>query len=626
MGTAQEMNNAGAGAAPALCFKAVSFRYRADGPLVLEGFDLNVRPGEILAVVGGNGSGKSTMARLSNGLLAPEHGEVLVDDISTSDPDRQWDVRSRVGLLFQDPEDQIVGASVEDDVAFGLENLGVPREEMRLRVADVLQAVGLDGEERTEPHLLSGGQKQRLALAGVLVLDPSVLVLDEPTSMLDPAGREEISAFIRGLAERGVAVVLITQHMGEALRADRLLALSGGAAGYVGSPARFFTEGASVAFPVGLPPALALARRVGVGAGVVTEDEVVAALAGALVDARTGACLGGDRRPGLDGTLARDGRPAGDGTLARDRRTGLEGTLAPDATRQPDQPPFAAELHQASVIYNQGTFLQREALRDVEVRIATGAVTAVVGATASGKSTLLQLIAGLVGASSGTVQILGAGRAPAGAVGMVFQRPETQLFKSTVWDDVAVAPRLQGLDGSALEARVEAALLAVGLDPGAFGERMPHGLSVGEQRRVALAGVLSLDPRLLVLDEPGAALDPPAREALMGRLGEWAHTRGRTLVFSSHDMDEVATRADRVIVLHRGRVAAEGATRDVLAHRDLLESVGLRPPLAARVAERLGAEPREGIVDGGTLCAWLEGRGVPPADGGTPVCAEGESS
>lgn len=620
MGTAQEMNNAGAGAAPALCFKAVSFRYRADGPLVLEGLDLDVRPGEILAVVGGNGSGKSTMARMSNGLLAPEHGEVLVDDIPTSDPDRQWDVRSRVGLLFQDPEDQIVGASVEDDVAFGLENLGVPREEMRRRVADVLRAVGLDGEERTEPHLLSGGQKQRLALAGVLVLDPSVLVLDEPTSMLDPAGREEVSAFIRGLAERGVAVVLITQHMGEALRADRLLALSGGAAGYVGSPARFFTEGASMAFPVGLPPVLGLARRVGVSAGVVTEDEVVAALAGALEDARTGACPGGDRRPGPDG------RPGLDGTLARDRRPDADDTLAPNGTRHPDQPPFAVELHKASVIYNQGTFLQREALRDVEARIATGAVTAVVGATASGKSTLLQLIAGLVGASSGTVQILGAHRAPKGAVGMVFQRPETQLFKSTVWDDVAVAPRLQSLDGSALEARVEEALLAVGLDPGAFGERMPHGLSVGEQRRVALAGVLSLDPRLLVLDEPGAALDPPAREALMERLGEWAHTRGRTLVFSSHDMDEVATRADRVIVLHKGRVAADGATRDVLAHRDLLESVGLRAPLAARVAERLGAEPREGIVDGDTLCAWLESRRVPPADGGTPACAEGTSS
>ncbi len=626
MGTAREMNNAGAVAAPALCFKAVSFRYRADGPLVLEGLDLDVRPGEILAVVGGNGSGKSTMARLSNGLLAPEHGEVFVDDIPTSDPDRQWDVRSRVGLLFQDPEDQIVGASVEDDVAFGLENLGVPREEMRRRVADVLLAVGLEGEGGTEPHLLSGGQKQRLALAGVLVLEPSVLVLDEPTSMLDPAGREEVSAFVRGLAERGVAVVLITQHMGEALRADRLLALSGGAAGYVGSPVRFFTGGASVAFPVGLPPALALARRVGVSAGVVTEDELVAALAGAVEGAHTGACLTGDRGPGPDGRSGPGGDLGSDSNVRCGGNVGPDSNLEPGDTRHPTRPPSAAELHGASVIYNQGTFLEREALRDVDARVATGAVTAVVGATASGKSTLLQLVAGLVGASSGDVKILGAGRAPAGAVGMVFQRPETQLFKSTVWDDVAVAPRLQGLDGSALEARVEASLLAVGLDPGAFGGRMPHGLSVGEQRRVALAGVLSLDPRLLVLDEPGAALDPPAREALMGRLGEWAHTRGRTLVFSSHDMDEVATLADRVIVLHKGRVAAEGATRDVLAHRDLLESVGLRPPLAARVAERLGAEPREGIVDGATLCAWLESRRVPPAEGGTSACSDGASS
>lgn len=576
--------------APALWFRGVSFRYRDDAPLVLDDLDLEVRRGELLAVVGGNGSGKSTMARLCNGLLAPGRGEVLVDGLSTSDPDRLWDVRSRVGLLFQDPEDQIVGTSVEDDVAFGLENLGVPREEMRRRVAEVLQVVGLAGEERTEPHLLSGGQKQRLALAGVLVLEPSVLVLDEPTSMLDPAGREEILAFLRVLGARGVAVVLITQHMGEGLCADRLLALSGGKAGYLGSPRRFFTDGASIAFPVGLPPALALAREVGILGGAVTENELVAAL----------------------------GAPSPDGGFAVTCEFGGTAVAWEAAGRDADPQDAAAHLRGVSVTYNQGTFLAREALRAVDVRVVAGEVTAVVGATASGKSTLLQLVAGLIRPSSGTVEILGAARPPSGTVGMVFQRPETQLFKSSVWEDVAVAPRLQGLDGSALETRVEASLRAVGLDPGAFGERMPHGLSVGEQRRVALAGVLSLDPLLLVLDEPGAALDPPAREALMDRLRDWVHDRGRTLVFSSHDMEEVAARADRVIVLDRGGVAAEGPVRDLLSRRDLLESVGLRPPLAARVGERLGAQSCEGIVDGATLGMWLAARGRLPAAGGAP--------
>ncbi|HZK49180.1 MAG TPA: ATP-binding cassette domain-containing protein, partial [Thermoleophilia bacterium] len=236
MGVAQEMDSAGASAAPALCFQQVSFRYRADRPLAICDFDLEVAPGEILAVVGGNGSGKSTLARLCNGLLVPERGAVLVGGVSTADPAHSWTVRSRVGLLFQNPEDQIVGASVEDDVAFGLENLGTPRADMRVRVSEALEAVGLAGEELTEPHLLSGGQKQRLALAGVLVLEPTVLVLDEPTSMLDPTGRAEVMAAVRRLTARGVAVVLITQHMDEAVVGDRLVALDAGRAGYLGSP------------------------------------------------------------------------------------------------------------------------------------------------------------------------------------------------------------------------------------------------------------------------------------------------------------------------------------------------------------------------------------------------------
>ena len=180
--------------------------------------------------------------------------------LSTADHAHRWEIHAQVGLLFQDPEDQIVGATVEDDIAFGLENVGVPREEMLRRVARVLAVVGLEGEEATEPHLLSGGQKQRLALAGVLVLEPSVLVLDEPTSMLDPAGRTEVMSAVRTLASTGVAVVMITQHMEETLSADRLIALRAGEIAWTGPPRDFFVSGAYEAFPLGRPPAMELWR------------------------------------------------------------------------------------------------------------------------------------------------------------------------------------------------------------------------------------------------------------------------------------------------------------------------------------------------------------------------------
>lgn len=253
--------SAGAASAPALSFQGVVFRYAEDDPPALQGLNLQVAPGEILAVVGGNGSGKSTLAQLTNGLLVPGEGEVNVQGLSTSDYSRILDIRARVGLLFQDPENQIVGAAVEDDVAFGLENLGVPREEMRARVAEVLEVVGLRGEERTEPHLLSGGQVQRLALASVLVMRPALLVLDEPTSMLDPAGRRDILSFVRAEAEQGMGVVLITQRMEEALGADSLLVLHEGRTVFTGVPRDFFQGSGLAGTPLLPPPALGVAQR-----------------------------------------------------------------------------------------------------------------------------------------------------------------------------------------------------------------------------------------------------------------------------------------------------------------------------------------------------------------------------
>jgi energy-coupling factor transport system ATP-binding protein len=187
--------------------------------------------------VGPNGSGKSTLARLADGLLHPTEGRVSVDDMDTSDAAHVWDVRSRVGIVFQDPDVQIVGTRVEDDVAFGPENLGVPPAEIRLKVDEALGAVGLQGLGMREPHLLSEGQKQRLSIAGALALDPAYLVLDEPTALLDPVGRAEVLAVIEGLVrEAGHGVLLITHRMAEVAIADRVVALSEGRLVHDGEP------------------------------------------------------------------------------------------------------------------------------------------------------------------------------------------------------------------------------------------------------------------------------------------------------------------------------------------------------------------------------------------------------
>jgi len=211
-------------------FSDISFSYRTtdDSVAALAGVSFEVQAGEQVAVLGANGSGKSTLVRLVNGLLLPDSGAVSVDDIDTRDHVRTRELRERVGMVFQRPDDQIVTTSVEDDVAFGPENLGLPRAEIRERVDEAIAAVGLTGLERREPHLLSGGQKQRLAMAGALAMRPAYLVLDEPASMLDPAGRTEVLAIVERLRATGTGVMHVTHDLADVADADRAVVLDHG--------------------------------------------------------------------------------------------------------------------------------------------------------------------------------------------------------------------------------------------------------------------------------------------------------------------------------------------------------------------------------------------------------------
>lgn len=271
-----------------ISFSNVSYRYESDGempsPLAIENVNIDIKKGEFVAVLGHNGSGKSTLAKLSNAIIVPEKGKVFVKGMDTSDEQLEYDIRQTVGVVFQNPDNQIVATIVEEDVAFGPENLGVEPAKIRERVDNALKSVGMYEYRFHEPHKLSGGQKQRVAIAGIMAMETECIVLDEPTAMLDPKGRQEvIDAMIRLNREHGITVVLITHYMEEAVKADRVIVMDSGKVVLDGTPREVFSQ-ETVIEKAGLelPESAKLAnnlRRAGVNLpkGILTPDEFIQA-------------------------------------------------------------------------------------------------------------------------------------------------------------------------------------------------------------------------------------------------------------------------------------------------------------------------------------------------------------
>ena len=552
---------------------------------------LNIREGDFVAILGRNGSGKSTFAKQLNALLYPTGGTVWLCGKDTADEENLWTVRSSAGMVFQNPDNQIVASIVEDDVGFGPENLGVPTEEIWKRVENALNAVGMAAYAETSPLRLSGGQKQRVAIAGILAMQPKCLILDEPTAMLDPEGRREVLKAMHELNEAaGITVLLITHYMEETVDADRIVVMQNGRVRMDGTPREIFSRTDEIhAMGLSLPQATELADRLRAAGlplpqGILSEEELVRELIRI--------------RPGQE-TAAENVKPAQAPETAG-------GTAAPAGPKVPEEvsassvpaPEHPSELALSHVFYEYepGTPMAATGLDDVSLTIRQGEFLGIIGRTGSGKSTLIQHLNGLLKPSRGTVSWNGEDifgekydrRALRGKVGLVFQYPEHQLFEETVIKDVSFGPKNQGLPEEEIRKRARHAMEAVGLSE-EYDERSPFDLSGGEKRRAALAGVLAMQPEILVLDEPTAGLDPAGRYRLLATLVKLKE-EGIGIVFVSHSMEDVAENADRIVVMHDGRVEMDASPREIFRREEELNAIGLAIPVVTRIARQLAAE------------------------------------
>ncbi len=551
---------------PIIRLENVHFQYERPGeaPIqALKGVDLAIAPGEYVVILGHNGSGKSTLAKHLNALLVPTTGNVWVRGWNTRDQERWREIRSTVGMVFQSPDNQIVATVVEEDVAFGPENMGLPHDEIVRRVDWALEQVGMTPYRYRAPHRLSGGQKQRVAIAGMLAMRPQVLVLDEATAMLDPIGRQDILAIAHRLnKEEGITIVAITHFMEEAVAADRVIVMAEGRIQLEGTPREVFNQRALLRSLHMEPPpitrlAMALhAHRPYFPGDTLTLEELVAALKRywrgrpiAFSDGRSSSVAAGDS---------------------------------------------IIQYEDVGRFYMRNTPLEVKAIEHVNMHVRAGELLGVIGHTGSGKSTIIQHANALLRPHEGRVKVFDQDtrdqrtdvRAIRRRVGLVFQQPERQLFERYVGDDVAFGPRQLGLSREDVRARVRRAMEAVGLDFGGFKDRMTFSLSGGEMRRVALAGVLALEPDVLALDEPTAGLDPQGQNQLIDHLLRWRN-QGETLVMISHNMDHLAELADRLYVVAHGTVIAEGNPADIFAQVERLQAEGLNAPAVTLVMQAL---------------------------------------
>jgi cobalt transport protein ATP-binding subunit len=542
----------------------VTFTYHEGDRPALRSVSLVQNAGEMIGVMGASGAGKSTLAKCLNRIV-PEfedgdfRGAIRIAGESLEHL-RVCDVAPKVGMVFQDFESQLFSTNVAHEVAFAMEQVGMDRAEMDRRILPALEAVGLRGFEHRDPMSLSGGEKQRLAIASVLALRPSVIVLDEPTTDLDPEGRAEVFALIRKLREQGLSLIVI-EHESEELRAaDRIVVLREGEIAADGPPSEVFARTGLLTECGVRPPGLGHALDLlGIDAQPKSVDQASEAIAHAY--------------PNVVATT---------GSIARS-----SASEEPKAAGNATVGPSFIEIENLSYTYASGP----RVLDSIDLKVEAGEFLAIVGQNGSGKTTLAKHIVGLLVPATGRITIDGKDRArmrpaeTAREVAYVFQNPDHQIFAATVDDEVAFGPRNFGLPADEIRRRCDEALEAVGLQ----NERQsdPFLLSKGERQRLAVASVLVLRPRMLILDEPTTGLDHREQLRMMALVRD-LNRSGIAIVIITHTPWLVAEYARRVVLMRKGAKIFDGGTREFFMQDELLRSSSFRAPEITELSRRFG--------------------------------------
>ena len=544
----------------------VTFTYEGD-IVALKNLNLIARKGEFVVVLGANGAGKSTLCYLLSGIVPNIYGGKRLGDMSVAGSD-PWDeplylISQRCGVVMQDPEVQLFMPTVRSELAFGPANLAIPRQEILRRSQEALKLVRMEGYEEHNPRDLSGGQKQRIALASILTMLPQVLVLDEPTSQLDPVGRWEVGESIQRLKQSGDLTIVMTTHETEEILhlADQVLVLDHGETVLQGSPAEVFSQTEKLEQAGVKTPALILCQAHYFPASKIRSK--ISLTVRDVADQISQAVKTGQIQ------VSPEWHPS-------DHKTQGEPEVILEARkltiRYPGPPPVIA-------------------LKNINLQIRKGEMVGIIGQNGSGKSTLVKCFVNLLRPQQGEVLVEGqkiSGYTVGGMarrVGLVLQNPDYQLFTVSCQEEIRFGLENLGVPPAEMDARVQEALELIGLSEQA--DLFPFRLSFGDRRKLAVAATLALNPKVLIMDEPTTAQDYLGRYQLAELAKRFHDERGGTVLIITHDVDLIARYAERLIVLHEGEILLDGPLAEVFTQSELLKKSFVVPPVATQLADLL---------------------------------------
>jgi len=518
-------------------FSDVTFTYAQQTDPAICDISAHIDDGEFVLITGPSGCGKSTLCRCINGLIPSFYGGSLAGTLQVQGKDAfhtpTSEMAKHVGMVFQDPENQLISTDVQQEIVFGLENMGVPRHLIAKRLEEVLDTVGIDHLRTRTLSGLSGGEKQKTAIAAILTLHPEILVLDEPTSELDPKGAEDILQLLKRLNEElGLTVILVEHRIDRVLSAvDRVLILDEGSICYDGNPREWISQvGKSIPL-IGIPPICQYAMQVSM-----TPPQQTIPL------------------------TIKEGRTMLSSFLRNSKPQNREKSVLP--TRE--QTPIIDIKHLWVTYANNIT-----ALQDITLTINKGEFVSIVGRNASGKTTLAKVLTGLQQPTKGTGHICGKPLKTssvediASHVGLVFQDPNMHLFADTVEQEITFMMNNLGFSQDRIDSQLEQMLTQFHLHE--HKTTYPRSLSTGEKQRVALASILAAEPKILILDEPTRGLDTSLKTQLMDTLSTY-QKKGGTVLLISHDIELIAQYGQRVILMSEGKIITDGEKHDVLAN------------------------------------------------------------